>query len=125
MSSEITSEQLSCLIEHSDHVVTANHFVKVHRHLIIVHLITHHKITVLQQKSDAQEHQKGIATTELVRWWQRAFAQLIFARSCGYKISQLRCFLTLFLNRLLLLLLLRWTFRHGWVLMPTLSSLAV
>lgn len=67
MPSEITGEQLSCLIEHSYHVVTADHLVEVHRHLVVVHLIPHDKITMLQQKGDAQEHQEGIATAEFVR----------------------------------------------------------
>lgn len=74
MSSEITSEQLSCLIEHSNHVVTANHFVEMHRHLVIVHLITHHEVTMLQQKGNAQEHQERIAATKFVGWRQRTFA---------------------------------------------------
>lgn len=122
MSSEVTGEQLPRLIKHTNHVVAADHLVEVHRHLVVIHLISHDEITMLQQKGDAEEHQKGIAVAELARRRQRTLAQLILARTRRYEIDQLRRFLALLLSGLLL----RRALRHGRVvLMPTLGSLTV
>lgn len=53
MSSEIAGEQLPRLIKYTDHIVTTNHLVEMHRHLVIIHLIAHNEVPMLQQKSDA------------------------------------------------------------------------
>lgn len=47
MSSEISGKQLSRLIKHSDHVVTTDHLVEVHRHFVVIHLIAHKEVSVL------------------------------------------------------------------------------
>lgn len=121
MSSEVTGEQLPRLIKYTNHVVAADHLVKVHRHLVVIHLISHDEITMLQQKGNAEEHQEGVAAAEFARRWQRTLAQLILTRARWYEISQLRRFLALLLNRLLL----RRALRHGCILMPTLGPLTV
>lgn len=56
MSSKIAGEQLPRLIKYTDHIVTANHLVEMHRHLVVIHLISHNEVSMLQQKGDAQEH---------------------------------------------------------------------
>lgn len=74
MPSQVTSEQLSCLIEDSNDVVSTDHLIEMHCHFIVIHLIAHYKVSVLKQKSDAQEHEERVAAAELVRGWQRTLS---------------------------------------------------
>lgn len=78
MSPKITSEQLPCLIEHSDNVVPADHFIEMHSHFVVIHLVAHNKVSVLKQKRNAQEHEERIAAAEFVWRRQTTFSQLIF-----------------------------------------------
>lgn len=47
MSSKIAGKQLPRLIKYTDHIVTANHFIEMHRHFVVIHLVAHNEISML------------------------------------------------------------------------------
>merc|ERR1712045_913433 len=65
---EVLGKESACLAKNSVHMVRSDHFVKEHGNILVVQLSFHDVVPVLEQASQAQEHEERVPVAKLGRW---------------------------------------------------------